>query len=123
MEMHRTVVRTNVDDELDEMRRVYDGLDDLLSQASRAIADPLPLDYGRDLNCVYVPQIGFLISIPIDPTTGRPQYEGGVDEDNGEPWRVIYSSDGRVYFKDSRMSQLDEAIGDISVRISGMPAS
>ena len=35
---HRVVVKRHVDEELDEMKRMYDGLDDMLGEVARQIA-------------------------------------------------------------------------------------
>ena len=100
------------------MKRTYDGLEDLLGHSSRKIADSIPRQYSLDLNVIFFPQIGFLIAMPMDATTGKAEYEGG---DGGEaPWERIFSTDKRVYYKDHRMQQLDETYGDIYATICGM---
>ncbi|KAL8631563.1 hypothetical protein Q9189_002669 [Teloschistes chrysophthalmus] len=110
-EMHRTVVRPGVDDELDTMKQTYDGIEDLLNKTSQSIAETVPAQYSLDLNVIFFPQIGFLISIPIDPETGRGNYEG-ADSDGGG-WDRIFSTRSRVYYKDFRMRELDETLGDM----------
>ncbi|MCJ1281630.1 MutS protein msh5 [Xylographa opegraphella] len=110
-EMHRTVVNVGVDDELDEMKRQYDGIEDLLNKTSQAVAASIPTQYSLNLNVIFFPQIGFLISMPFDPVSGRAEYEGEEGED--EQWERIFSTAARVYYKDYRMRQLDETIGDM----------
>ncbi|KAL9585794.1 MAG: hypothetical protein Q9212_001307 [Teloschistes hypoglaucus] len=110
-EMHRTVVRPGVDDELDTMKQTYDGIEDLLNKTSQSIAEMVPAQYSLDLNVIFFPQIGFLISIPIDPESGRGNYEG-ADSDGGR-WDRIFSTRSRVYYKDFRMRELDETLGDM----------
>ena len=114
-ENHRTTVNPGVDDELDNLKRLYDGIEDLLGEASRKIADSIPQRYGIDLNVVFFPQIGFLICMPADPQTGRAEWEGGNDDD--EAWERIFSTQDRVYYKDSRMTELDLSIGDVYANI------
>ncbi|KAL2059622.1 hypothetical protein ABVK25_000915 [Lepraria finkii] len=109
-ETHRTVVNPGVDDELDAMKRTYDGVEDLLNRTSQDIAATIPAIYSLDLNVIFFPQIGFLISVPLNPGTGRGDYEGGPGE---QSWDRMFSSDTRVYYKDSRMRELDETLGDI----------
>ncbi len=116
--MHRTVVNAGVDLELDEMKRSYDGLEDLLNHTSHQIAATVPAVYNLDLNVIFFPQIGFLISIPNNPETGRGDYEGGEAED--QRWDRIFSTPLRVYYKDTRMRALDEQCGDIYAVICGM---
>jgi DNA mismatch repair protein MSH5 len=68
---HRTCVKPGVDEELDNMRHLYAGLEDLLGSCARSISRQIPLDTAGSLNVVFFPQIGFLVSIPRDP---------GIDE-------------------------------------------
>ncbi|KAL8690026.1 MAG: hypothetical protein Q9218_004440, partial [Villophora microphyllina] len=110
-EMHRTVVKPGVDEELDTMKQTYDGIEDLLNKTSQSIAETVPAQYSLDLNVIFFPQIGFLISIPIDRETGRGNYEG-ADTDGGG-WDRIFSTRSRVYYKDFRMRELDETLGDM----------
>lgn len=116
--MHRTVINAGVDIELDELKRRYDGLEDLLTQTSRQVASTVPAVYDLELNVIFFPQIGFLIAIPINPTTGRGDYEGGEMEE--QHWEHIFSTGQRVYYKDNRMRELDAGIGDIYAVICGM---
>ena len=115
--MHRTVIKSGVDDELDAMKRTYDGLDDLLNRTSQDIAATIPVVYSLDLNVIFFPQIGFLISIPLNPDTGRGDYEGGERED--QRWTRIFSTGNWVFYKDSRMKELDDTFGDIYSVICG----
>ena len=116
--MYRTVINAGVDLELDEMKRSYDGLEDLLSFTSRQIAATVPAVYELDLNVIFFPQIGFLISIPFNHTTGRGDYEGGEADD--ECWDRVFSTSQRIYYKDIRMKALDNECGDIYAAICGM---
>ena len=114
---HRTVVKPGVDEELDNIKRTYDGSEDLLSKTSQSIAETVPERYGLDLNVIFFPQIGFLISMKRDPVTGRVEYEGPA-VDNGS-WDRIFSTGQRVYYKDFRMRELDATLGDMYAMICG----
>ena len=114
IEQHRTVVKYGVSDELDNVRRVYDGMDDLLSRTASAIVRTLPPDLKINLNVIYFPQLGFHITVPIDPDTGQAVYNG--DEDS---WEKMFTTQNQVYLKDSRMQEMDETIGDIWGTICG----
>ncbi|KAL8942309.1 MAG: hypothetical protein Q9211_001455 [Gyalolechia sp. 1 TL-2023] len=113
--MHRTVVKPGVDEELDNMKRTYDGSEDLLSKTSQSIAENVPRQYSLDLNVIFFPQIGFLISMKRDPGTGGVNYEG-PGTDNGK-WDRIFSTGDRVYYKDFRMRELDGTLGDMYAMI------
>ena len=110
VETRRAVVRRGVNDELDEIKRIYDGLEDLLNQASQDIARHIPPNFSLDMNAIFFPQIGFLISMPIDSV-----YKGGAG--NEGPWDRIFSTESRIYYKDFRMYELDDHFGDIYATI------
>lgn len=62
---NRTCVKPGVDPELDRLKRLYDGLDDLLNQVSKVIAARVPV--GRlALTIDYYPSIGYLIRCEND---------------------------------------------------------
>ena len=115
--MHRTVVNAGVDAELDSMKRMYDGIEDLLNKTSQTIAADVPPEYSLDLNVIFFPQIGFLISMPVNPHTGTSNYEGEAGGDR--QWDRIFSTGSRVYYKDFRMRELDETLGDMYAIICG----
>lgn len=116
-EMHRTVIKSGVDNELDTMKRTYDGLDDLLNRISEDIAATIPSVYSLKLNVIFFPQIGFLISVQLNPDTDRGDYEGGERED--QRWTRIFSTEEWVYYKDSRMKELDDTFGDMYSVVCG----
>ena len=116
-EMHRTVVNPGIDDELDDKKQMYDGVEDLLNQVSQTIAATVPDQFTLELNVIFFPQIGFLISVPIHPQTGAGYYEGGQEDDQN--WDRVFSTRTRVYYKDFRMRELDAEIGDMYAEICG----
>jgi len=117
-EMHRTVVNPGIDEELDKMKRTYDGIENLLNRISQEIVATIPIQYSLDLNVIFFPQIGFLISISMVPETGQASYEGGEAEE--ERWERIFSTENRAYYKDQRMRELDNTFGDLYAVICGM---
>ncbi len=115
--MHRTVVNTGVSDELDNVKRTYDGIEDLLNLVTQEIAATIPVVYNIDLNVIFFPQIGFLIATKLNPDTGRGDWEGGETED--QRWDRIFSTATTIYYKDFRMRELDERLGDMYAVICG----
>jgi DNA mismatch repair protein MSH5 len=115
MEMSRTVINPGVNEDLDEKKRLYDGMESLLNEISQEIAATIPPHFDLDLNVVFFPQIGFLICTPMDPQTGKAEYEG----EEGSEWERIFSTENRIYFKDHHMKELDENIGDVYGWICG----
>ena len=115
--MHRTVVNTGVSDDLDNVKRTYDGIEDLLNLVTQEIAATIPVVYNLDLNVIFFPQIGFLIATRLNPDTGRGDWEGGETED--QRWDRIFSTATTIYYKDLRMRELDERLGDMYAVICG----
>jgi len=108
-EHRRTIVRSGIDEELDTMKRTYDGLESLLSRVASHIASSIPAELDVQVNVISFPQIGFLIAIPIDPRTGNGVYEGSQDD----PWEKMFTTDEFAYYKNSNVSEMDSYLGDI----------
>ncbi|KAL2835892.1 muts domain V-domain-containing protein [Aspergillus pseudoustus] len=104
-EQGRTVVKSGVDRELDRLKDSYDGLDSLLKRVAIEIAATIPASFDIDVNVIYFPQLGFNIAIPL-ANDGEVAYEG-------EGWELMFSTENRAYFKDFRMREMDERLGDI----------
>ncbi|THC97557.1 hypothetical protein EYZ11_002980 [Aspergillus tanneri] len=103
----RTVVKPGLDRELDKMKDNYDGLSSLLKQVAIEIATIIPESLDIDVNVIYFPQFGFNIAIPLNDR-GEAAYTG-----SGEDWELIFVTENRAYFKDFRMREMDEKLGDI----------
>lgn len=106
-----------MDRELDLLKDRYDGLESLLKQVAIDVASTIPTNLGIDVNVIYFPQLGFNIAIPFNER-GLAAYNG---EDDG--WEQIFTTENRAYFKDSRMREMDEKLGDIYGLICGTEAS
>lgn len=61
----RICIRPHIDEELDNRKHVYNGIDAVLSKVARDISETIPLNYVTSLNVVYFPQLGFLICVPM----------------------------------------------------------
>jgi len=114
IEQHRTVVKRGVNERLDEIKDVYDAMENLLSKAAVDIAGTLPADIGSNLNVIYFPQLGYHITMPINAETGQPIYDGG-----DMPWERMFTTEKQVYFKDDRMHEMDEQLGDLWAMMCG----
>lgn len=112
-EQRRTIVRAGVNEDLDEAKRAYDGIEDLLSQAAEHIANEVPATLDSKVNVIFFPQIGFLISIRLSEHTGTGVFEG-TDQD---PWEKMFSTEANAYYKNTLMGQLDQRFGDMYMRI------
>ncbi len=117
-DQHRPAVKMGVDLELDNLKRTYDGMDDLLTEVARRFEDDLP-EWARQYisNCIFYPQLGFLTVVPLDPQTGAGMYEGeGMSED---AWSKMFSTENMCYYKNRRMREMDEFFGDLYGMICG----
>lgn len=112
----RTMVLAGLDSELDEARRTYAGIEDMLSEVASHIAQEVPAEFVSTVNAVFFPQIGFLISIELDEVASPITYAGPRDD----PWEKMFTSQSHAYFKNSIMTEMDEQYGDIHGRILDM---
>ncbi|KAK7535827.1 muts domain V-domain-containing protein [Phyllosticta citribraziliensis] len=108
-EQHRTVVLPGVDERLDNMKNTYDGIEHLLSQVARQIAEEVPAVLQANINVIFFPQIGFLTTVPIDPETGSSVYDGPAEE----PWEPMFTGEQIAYYKNDKMHEMDRHFGDI----------
>lgn len=113
MEQGRTIVLPGIDEELDEAKRTYDGIESLLAQVTEHISTLVPAELNALVTVIFFPQIGFLISFQREEETGRVMFEGPKEE----PWEKMFSTETAVYYKNLNMQELDEHFGDIYGRI------
>lgn len=120
IDQNRTVVKPGVNEQLDETKTIYDGMDGLLTRTAIDIARNLPRHIGEVLTIIYVPQLGYHITLPLDPATGHPIYEGDPDDAaGGGRWERMFTTENQAYLKDARMRAMDERLGDLWNMVSG----
>lgn len=119
-EARRICVLPHVDPGLDELKRNYDGLEHFLNQVATHLIAEVP-EWARPYvkNCIFYPQIGFLTVVSLDPDTGRGKYEG--EGHKGDTWESMFVTDGKIYYKNLRMKELDMQYGDLYCMIVGKP--
>ncbi|KXS21418.1 hypothetical protein M427DRAFT_319157, partial [Gonapodya prolifera JEL478] len=98
-------IKHGVDEELDELKRTYEGLGDLLTSIGNDVQAELPLG---DITVVYFPQLGYLIASP--KTAGESLDVEGLT--------FQFETDAIVYYKNDRMRQLDQELGDLHAMIA-----
>ncbi|CAZ86442.1 unnamed protein product [Tuber melanosporum] len=119
--LHRVVIQRNIDEELDEMKRLYDGLGDMLGTVARDIARDMPLDVATSLNVIFFPQIGYLIVIPAQGTGNTTH--GLLNDPSGGPayaqegWDLQFCTETNWYYKNPQMRDLDDYFGDLYGRV------
>ncbi|KZT11913.1 uncharacterized protein LAESUDRAFT_670086 [Laetiporus sulphureus 93-53] len=104
----RVCVKPHVDEELDDLKRIYHGIDTVLSKVAQQISATVPPDYASSLNVVYFPQLGFLICVPM---LEEWKTDAGITVLEG--WSFQFSSESHVYFKSQEMHDMDAHIGDL----------
>lgn len=110
IEQHRTVAKRGIDERLDEIKNFYNGMEKLLSQVAVEIGRDIPAFIK--LNVIYFPQLGFHITVPMNEETGQAVYDGGAGR-----WQRMFTTENQVYFKDARMREMDEQLGDLYAMI------
>jgi DNA mismatch repair protein MSH5 len=114
-EQHRTVINKGIDQELDDLKAVYDGMEEILCTKANEIQLVIPPEIQLEINVTFLPHIGFHIVIPRDEVSGRPVFDG---EQVG--WTVVFTTPSATYYKDDNMQELDHEVGDIYSAICDM---
>ncbi|KAH8825333.1 DNA mismatch repair protein MutS [Flagelloscypha sp. PMI_526] len=104
----RVCIRPHIDEELDNRKHIYHGIDSVLSKVAQQICYTVPTDFAESLNVVYFPQLGFLVCVPM-----LNQWQGGSNIQVLEGWTFQFSSESHVYFKNQEMHDMDLHIGDL----------
>ncbi|KAA8906732.1 muts domain V-domain-containing protein [Sphaerosporella brunnea] len=119
--VNRVVVKEAVDPRLDEMRRLYAGMGDMLSEVARQItaSADLPGNVVNALNVIYFPQIGYLVVVPSVTRTpsGLPTESTESEEVRpafvGEDWEFQFCTATSWYYKNPQMREMDDYFGDM----------
>lgn len=114
----RPTVRLGIYEDLDRLKRHYDGMNSFLAEVVQRTIQASPswaASYIR--SCIFLPQLGFLLAIELDPETGYSKYRG--ERENGDCWEQLFVADGAVHYKNNDMRHLDEQFGDIYCEIAG----
>lgn len=115
----RYSVRPGIDDELDGLKRQYDGLNSFLTEVANHVAQSLPVWARRCIrSCIFLPQLGFLTVVEQDYQQSGSSFD---EECAGDGlWKKSFTDNDTAYYKNRHMTELDEQYGDIYSQISGM---
>ncbi|KAI9255012.1 muts domain V-domain-containing protein [Helicostylum pulchrum] len=123
----RIIVKEKVDAELELLRDKYEALDTYLLQISQEISVGLPVGLGAILNVVYFPQLGYLITLPQcransgdnrSTSSGISSHVGHYYARYLSGFELQFTTTENMYYKNDRMKELDETIGDIHAMIA-----
>ena len=109
--MGRLVIREGCDEELDNMKHKYRGMESFLDEVTRYFTEKLRAETQMEfiVKGSFLPQIGFLLAIPLDEHTGGGVYEGDLHD----PWERIFTTEGLVHYKNAAMREMDDRFGDV----------
>ncbi|KAF2667799.1 hypothetical protein BT63DRAFT_433576 [Microthyrium microscopicum] len=110
--LQRPVVRDHMNEELDEMKRLYAGLDSFLVEIAKHIEVSLPdvyqqLDHPLDVG--YYPRIGYVLQVGEDLAGAFEAHFEGINK----PWSHVFTASGFACYKSPEMDEMDEKLGDV----------
>ncbi|XP_003340425.2 mutS protein homolog 5 isoform X1 [Monodelphis domestica] len=107
---NRFTVRPNIDPDIDEKKRKLMGLPSFLTEVARKELETLD---SRIPSCcvLYIPLIGFLLSIPRLPTMIDPSDFEIVGLD------FMFLSEEKLHYRSARTKELDSILGDLHCEI------
>lgn len=104
------IVKPNIDPTIDEKKQKLLGLSDFLTEVARKELEDLD---NRIPSCsvIYIPVIGFLLSVPWLPTmVDKSDFEiEGLD--------FMFLSEGKLHYRSARTKELDSLLGDLHCEI------
>eukprot|EP00808_Paulinella_micropora_P007689 g61266.t1 len=107
-------VMAGVCQELDQLKKRYERLEDFLGEvATKDMVEGRLPESITSLSIVYFPQLGYLLKVP--------RVDGSISPNTEIPGlSVHFATAEHVYFKNARMEQLDQNLGDLQGQIEDM---
>ena len=107
---NRFVVKHGIDKDLDEKKKVFNGLPELMTKVAEQELSTLD---ARVLECnvIYLPQLGYLLKLPHYPFIKE---EDGYVLQNLE---FMFVNNGTIHFKSEHTKELDRLLGDTQSEI------
>jgi DNA mismatch repair protein MSH5 len=109
----RVVVNRAINEQLDDWKTRYDGLDSYLVEVAKHVKTKLPLEFQEfeppAVEVGYYPRIGYVLQVPED--LAEMLDEHSLTTKN--PWTQVFRAEGYVYFKNTEMQEMDQVFGDI----------
>lgn len=102
---NKFTVKYAIDRELDEKKRVFEGLPDLMTKVAEQELTTLD-EKILECNVIYLPQLGYLLSIPQYPFI---EEKDGYQLHNLE---FMFMNNGTLHYKSERTKDLDRLLGD-----------
>ena len=105
-------VNPGVDAELDEKRRLHNGLPDLLEKVVREEAPKMP-EFMNVFTILYLPHAGFLVAV-----NSSQQLKEKVDYKNLPGLEFVFESNNTIHFRNARTRLLNATWGDVCLDIT-----
>ncbi|CAA98059.2 MutS protein homolog 5 [Caenorhabditis elegans] len=102
----RVTVMNGIDEELDEIRDTYENMPMVLTAIAKQEEARLGLPPYSNVACVYIPLVGFVLSVPRDY---------GVESQ--PDMTLLYSTHEDLRVRNATTSRLDDEFGDILMRL------
>ena len=108
-------IRQGIWSELDDRKKQLGNLDQFLTHCGvEDIKIGIIPQALKSFSYTYMPQLGYLIVLPIEPTSPFPT--------SFDDMRFLFKTDENMYFKNSRCITLDEKLGDLQGIVNDMEA-
>ena len=101
-------IKAGVDGELDQKRRLHNGLPDLLRLVAQEECDTLPA-FIQVCTVCYLPQVGYLIAVP----RARNLEDQGINFKQITGLDFVFESNGAMHYRNQRTRELDREVGDV----------
>uniref|UniRef100_A0A0K2UNZ0 MutS protein homolog 5like [Alligator mississippiensis] n=1 Tax=Lepeophtheirus salmonis TaxID=72036 RepID=A0A0K2UNZ0_LEPSM len=109
---YRFVVKSGIDDTLDDKRRKHNGLPDLLT----SIAEMEIVDLGdviEECSIIYLPRIGYMIAVkPVEEDISEEEISAQFSN-----FDFLFKTNEILHFKSDRCRELDQTFGDTDAEI------
>ncbi|CCE64993.1 hypothetical protein TPHA_0J01720 [Tetrapisispora phaffii CBS 4417] len=113
-------IREGLFPEFDSLRETYNNLEDILSsivmEVEEHVQNNFEVEFSQSktyFNAVYIPQIGFLITIDLNDISP-------LIQKITSSWEQIFQTETNCYFKNEQTNTLDNEIGDIYCQIEDL---
>ncbi|CAH1773170.1 unnamed protein product [Owenia fusiformis] len=108
---NKFVVKQNVDPDLDEKKRTYNGLPDFMTKVAQSELNQLGEEI-TECNVIYLPQLGYLLAIPLCDSIRE------EDNYNIPNLEFVFMSSNMVHYKSESTKELDLLLGDVQCEIA-----
>ncbi|ODV93816.1 hypothetical protein PACTADRAFT_82311 [Pachysolen tannophilus NRRL Y-2460] len=102
----RVTVLDGFDSQLDEYRKTYNEMEAILQMVASELSKDMAPDLAKLLNVVYIPQLGYLVSIENQNSKIE-----NIAVKLG--WNEVFRTSTTIYYKNYDMEEMDGYYGDI----------